>query len=171
MFPTDFGVKGERSSTLDIKEEMWFPGSRLLSLPPESPYHTYRYPWEEDVSYWFRDQKVKGQEHWTSKLKYGLRTLDRYPYHLESPYHTYRLSIGGRCCLLVLGSKGERSTAVDIKVEIRVLDSRMLLFSPRVTRSHIQTTHGRKMFPIKFGVKKLKVKFTGHWSRNMVSRL
>jgi hypothetical protein len=31
----------------------------------------------------------------------GFRALDHYPYHLESPYHSYRLPIGGRSSLLI----------------------------------------------------------------------
>jgi hypothetical protein len=49
---------------------------------------------------------------------FGFRALDHYPYHLESPYHTYGLYIGGRSSLLILRSKGQRSSALDIKVEI-----------------------------------------------------
>jgi hypothetical protein len=32
-------------------------------------------------------------------------------------------------------------------------DSKMLSFSPKVTISHVWTTHGMKMIPIKFWVK------------------
>jgi hypothetical protein len=84
----------------------------------------------------------------------GFRALDHYPYHLESPYHTYRLPIGGRSSLLILRSKGERSSALDIKVEIRFPRSRHLSLPPRVTISHIWTTHRRKKFPIDFEVKR-----------------
>jgi hypothetical protein len=106
----------------------------------------------------------------------GFRALDHYPYHLESPYDTYRLPIGGRSSLLILRSKGQRSKgqrsgALDIKVEIRFPGSRHLSLPPRVTISHIWTTHRRKKFPIDFEVKRSKVKRTGHRSRNMVSGL
>jgi hypothetical protein len=83
----------------------------------------------------------------------GFRALDHYPYHLESPYHTYGLPIGGRYSLLILRSKGQRSSGLDIKVEIRFLGSRQISLPPRVTISHIWTTHRRKMFPIDFEVK------------------
>jgi hypothetical protein len=54
-----------------------------------------------------------------------------------------------------------------------ILVSRLLnvAFSRKVIISHIWTTHGRKMFPIEFGVKMSKVKCTGQWSRNTVSIL
>jgi hypothetical protein len=67
----------------------------------------------------------------------GFRALDTYPYHLESPYHTYRLPIGGKSSLLILRSKGQRSSALDIKVEIRFPSSRQLSLPPRITISHI----------------------------------
>ena len=78
----------------------------------------------------------------------GFRALDHYPYYLESPYHTYGLPIGGRCTLLILRSKGQRSSELDIKVEIRFPGFRPLSLPPRVTISHIWSTHERKMFPI-----------------------
>jgi hypothetical protein len=101
----------------------------------------------------------------------GFRALDHYPYHLESPYHSYRLPIGGRSSLLILRSKGQRSGALDIKEGILFPGSRHLSLPPRVTISHIWTTHRRKMFPIDFEVKRSKVKRTGHHSRNTVSGL
>jgi hypothetical protein len=67
----------------------------------------------------------------------GFQALDHYPYHLETPYHTYRLPIGGRSSLLILRSKGQSSGALDIKVEIRFPGSRHLSLPPRVTISHI----------------------------------
>jgi hypothetical protein len=101
----------------------------------------------------------------------GFRALDHYPYHLESPYRTYGLPIGGRCTLLILRSKGQRSSTLDIKVEIWFPGSKQLSLPPRVTISHIWTTHRRKMYPIDFEVKRSKVKRTGHQSRNTVSGL
>ena len=92
----------------------------------------------------------------------GFRALDSYPYHLESPYHTYGLPIGGRCSLLILRSKGQRSSALDIKVEIRFPGSRPLSLPPRILISHIWTIHKRKMYPIDFEVKRSKVKVMGH---------
>jgi hypothetical protein len=62
--------------------------------------------------------------------KYEFRALDHYLYHLESPYHTYRLPMGGRCSLLILRSKGQRSSALDIKVEIWFPGSRPLSLHP-----------------------------------------
>jgi hypothetical protein len=97
--------------------------------------------------------------------------LDRYPYHLKSPYHTYKLTEGGQCSLLILGSKSQRSSALDIEVEILFLDSGVLCFPLANTVSHMWTTHGRKMLPIEFWVKRSNVKCTGHLSRNMVSGL
>jgi hypothetical protein len=67
----------------------------------------------------------------------GFRALDSYPYHVESPYHTYGLLIGGSCSLLILRSKGQRSSALDIKVEIQFPCSRPLSLPPRVTISLI----------------------------------
>jgi hypothetical protein len=78
----------------------------------------------------------------------GFRALECYPYHRESPYHRYRLPMGGRCSLLILKSKGQMSSTLDIKVEIRFSSSRLLLLLPTVTISHILTTNERKMFPI-----------------------
>jgi hypothetical protein len=47
-----------------------------------------------------------------------------------------------------------------LKVEIRFLGSGELCFPLRNTISHIWITHGRKMFPIEFGVKRtLKYKY------------
>jgi hypothetical protein len=77
----------------------------------------------------------------------GFRALERYPYHIESPYHTYRLSMEGRCTILILSTiLILRSSALDIKVEIWFLGFRPLSLPPRVTISHILTTHGRRMF-------------------------
>jgi hypothetical protein len=49
------------------------------------------------------------------------------------------------------------------------LSSRMLPFSPRVTLSHIWTTHGKKNVP--YWIWGPKVKHTGQWRKNTVSRL
>jgi hypothetical protein len=67
-------------------------------------------------------------------------------------------------------SKGQRSSTLDIEVKIQFLGSRQLSLPPSHHITH-RTTHGRKMFPIDFKVKKSKVKYTGHQSRNMVSGL
>jgi hypothetical protein len=114
------------------------------------------YPREEDAPYRIWVQKVKGQAHWP---------LEHYPFHLESSYRTNGLPMGGR--YRIWESEGQRSSALDIKVEIQFLGSGMLPFPPRVTISHIWTTHRRKIF----GVKRSRVKCTGHQSRNMVSGL
>ena len=74
------------------------------------------------------------------------------PFHLESPYHAYGLPVGHRCFLLNLGSKGQRSSALDIKVVIWFPGSRALSFLPRVTISYIYTTHETKMFFIELWV-------------------
>ena len=47
----------------------------------------------------------------------------------------------------------------------------VLAFLPRVTISCIWSTHGTKVFPIEFGVKRAKVKHTGHQSSDIVSGL
>ena len=96
------------------------------------------YPWKEDVPYWFWGQKFKGQAHWTSKSECSLQALDCYTYHLESPYHTYRLPMGWRCALLILRSKDQRSSILDIEVEIWFPGSRVLCCPLRDTVSHIQ---------------------------------
>jgi hypothetical protein len=49
---------------------------------------------------------------------YGFLAVERYCSHLESLYHTYGLPMGGRCSLLNFGSKGQRSSALDIEVAI-----------------------------------------------------
>jgi hypothetical protein len=79
--------------------------------------------------------------------------------------------MGGKYSQSNFGSKGHRSNALDIEEEIRFLGSRTLPFPPRVTISHTWITYRRMMFPIKFVVKKSKVKRIGHLSSNMVSRL
>ena len=62
--------------------------------------------------------------------------------------------MGKRCFLSNLGSKGQRSSTLDIEVVILCLDSRALSIPPRVTISYIWTTHGTKMFPVEFGVQR-----------------
>jgi hypothetical protein len=62
--------------------------------------------------------------------------------------------MGGRYSLLNLKSKGQRSSALDIKVKVRFTGSIPLTLPPRVTISHIWTTHGKKMFPIEFRVQR-----------------
>ena len=47
----------------------------------------------------------------------------------------------------------------------------VLAFPPRVTISCIWSIHGTKVFPIEFGVKRAKVKHTGHRSSDIVSGL
>jgi hypothetical protein len=79
--------KGQRSSALEIKIEIQSPGSRPLSLPPRVTIsHILTTHGRKIFPINF---EVKGQAHWISKQKYGFRALDHYPYHLESPYHTY----------------------------------------------------------------------------------
>jgi hypothetical protein len=73
--------------------------------------------------------------------------------------------------MLILRSKGQRSSTLDIRVEIWFPGSKQISLPPRVTISHIHTTQGWKMFPINFEVKRSKVKRTGHRSRNTVSGL
>jgi hypothetical protein len=80
---------------------------------------------------------VKGQAHWT--LEWSGKTfwaLEHYPFHLESPYHTFRLPMGGRCSLSKLGSKVKR-TGHWSGVEKLFLGPRTLSFLPRVTIPHI----------------------------------
>jgi hypothetical protein len=69
-----------------------------------------------------------------------------YHYHLESPYHTYKLPMGGKYSLLKLGWKGQSSSALDIEVAIWFPVSTVLCFPLTHTISHIWTIHGRKMF-------------------------
>ena len=52
--------------------------------------------------------------------------------------------MGGICSLSILGSKSQRSQALDIEVVIWFSGCRALLFPPRVTISHIWTTHETK---------------------------
>jgi hypothetical protein len=42
----------------------------------------------------FDVKRAKGQVHWTSSQKNGFWALERYPFHLESPYYTCGLPIG-----------------------------------------------------------------------------
>jgi hypothetical protein len=117
----------------------------------ESPYHAYGLPMGGKCSLFFF--RSKGQRSSALDIKVEIWFLgSRYPYHLQSPYHTYRLPMRGRCSLSNLGSK--RWSALDIEVEIWFQGSRVLLFPLRDTISHIWTTHGRKMFPIKFAVQR-----------------
>jgi hypothetical protein len=95
-----------------------------------------------------------------SEVENGYRALERYPFNLESPCHTYGLSLG-RCSLLNLVSNGQRSSAQESEVEIQIPDSKTLPFQRRVTISHIPTTNGTKIFPTKFGIKTSKVKCNG----------
>jgi hypothetical protein len=62
--------------------------------------------------------------------------------------------MGGKCSLSNLGSKSKKSSALDNEVEIWFSGSGVLCFPLRDIVSHIWTTHGRKMFPIEFGVKR-----------------
>jgi hypothetical protein len=41
MFRFEIGVKGERSSVVDIEVEKLFPSPRKLSFLPRVPYHKY----------------------------------------------------------------------------------------------------------------------------------
>ena len=62
--------------------------------------------------------------------------------------------MGQRCFLLNLGSKGQRSSTLDIEVIILCLGVTALSILPRVTVSYIWTTHGTDIFPFEFGVKR-----------------
>jgi hypothetical protein len=74
------------------------------------------------------------------KCRHGFRALERYPFHLELPKHM---------------TGEQRSSAMDIEVEIRSLSSRTLSFPLTHHITHI--TLGRKMFPIDFGVQRSSV--------------
>jgi hypothetical protein len=69
------------------------------------------------------------------------------------------------------GVKSSKSRALDIGVEKLFLGPITLSFPPRTTIPHILTTDVRKMFHFEFGVKRSKVKCTGHQRRNMISGL
>jgi hypothetical protein len=56
--------------------------------------------------------------------------------------------MGRRC--IEFGVK--RSNALDLEVEIRFPGSRVLCFPLTNTVSHMWAIHGRKMYPIEFGV-------------------
>ena len=99
--------------------------------------------------------KVKGQTHQTTKQQYGFRVLKHYPFHVESPYHAYRLPLKRRCSLSILGSNGQMSSALDIKVTIWFLGFQRCTFHIESSyHTCIQTTHGSKMISIEFGVKR-----------------
>jgi hypothetical protein len=87
------------------------------------------------IDFEVKRSKVKHTGH--HKKKYSFRALVSYPYHLESPYHTYRLPMGWKCSLSILRSKGQRSSTLEIKVEIQFPGSRPLSLPPKVTISHI----------------------------------
>jgi hypothetical protein len=62
-----------------------------------------------------------------------------YPLEEDVPYRIWGQKVKG---------------ALDIEVEEWFQGSKMLPFPPRVTISHIWTTHGRKMFLLEFRVKR-----------------
>jgi hypothetical protein len=62
---------GQRSSTLDIRVEIQFPGSRPLSLPPIFTITRIDYPWEEDAPYDL-GSKVKHTGHQSRNMVLGL---------------------------------------------------------------------------------------------------
>jgi hypothetical protein len=47
--------------------------------------------WEEDVPY-----QIWGHVHWTVKLQYIIRALERYPFHIESRCHIHGQPMVGR---------------------------------------------------------------------------
>jgi hypothetical protein len=49
MFPINFGA--QMSSELVIKEQIRFPGSRMLPFPTRVTISHMDYPWEDDVPY------------------------------------------------------------------------------------------------------------------------
>jgi hypothetical protein len=62
----------------------------------------------------------------------------------------------------------QRSLALDKEIEIPFSGSNTLPLTHTDTISHIYTTHGGMMFLIGFKVKRPKLKYTGHWSRNTI---
>ena len=62
--------------------------------------------------------KVNGQTHWTWKYQCEFWAVEHYTFNLESPCQTNELSMSQGCFLLNLGSKGQRSSSLDIKVAI-----------------------------------------------------
>ena len=110
--PTFAFVGGPFCPTLDLVIAFWIMiyvlhivNFAILYFTTQSHHITpIDCPWEKDVLYWIWSQNVKGQVHWTLKKEYCFRALECYAFHLETPYHTYRLPIEGRWSILNLGS-------------------------------------------------------------------
>ena len=81
------------------------------------------------IEFGVKRSKVKHTGHRNSDIVSVLKSIIL-SIDLESPYHIYGLLMSQRCSLSNLGLKGQRSSALGIKVAIWFLGSSALSFLP-----------------------------------------
>ena len=109
---------------------------------------------------YFGVKKVKGQDHNALITENGLCRIIAIPLQISSGNFTYRLPMRWGCALFILGSKGQRSRSQGMDYWKWKLVHNWFPFTPIIMKLRTQTPHEVKMYPIDFGVKRLKVKVT-----------
>ena len=111
----------------------------------------------------------KGQGHNARITENGFRRINASPFHLSSWNFTCSLPMSRVCALWNLGSKGQRSRSQCKDYWKWFQAHNCFPFTPILMKLHMQSPHESSMGPMKFGVKRSKVKVTMQELLKMVS--
>ena len=126
-------------------------------------------PWVEYVPYEIWGQKVKGQGHNARITENGFKRITASPLHLSSWNFTCSLPMSQVWALWNSGSKGQRSRSQCKNYWKWFQAHNCFPFSPILMKLYMQSPHESSMCPMKFGVKRSKVKVTMQGLLKMVS--
>ena len=111
----------------------------------------------------------KGQGHNARITENGFKRITASPFHLSSWNFTCSLPMSRVCALWNLGSKGQRSRSQCKDYWKWFQANNCFPFTPILMKLHMQSPHDSSMGPMKFGVKRSKVKVTTQELLKMVS--
>ena len=126
-------------------------------------------PWVEYGPYGLWGQKVKGQGHNARITEKGFWRITASPLHLSWWNFTCSLPMSWVWTLWTLGSKGQRSRSQCKDYRKGILVHNCFPFTPIFMKLHMQSPHESSMCPMKFRVKRSKVKVTMQGLLKMVS--
>ena len=168
--PMDFGVK--RSKVKVTMQGLLKKVSCTLLLPLytylDETSHAVS-PWVVYKPYGLWGQKVKGQGHNARITEKGFLCITASPLHLSSWNFTCSLPMSRVWTLRTLGSKGQRSRSQCKDYWKWFLAHNCFPFTPIFMKLHMQSPHESSMCPMKYRVKRSKVKVTMQGLLKMVS--
>ena len=160
-------VKGQGSNARITEKGFW----RITASPLHLSWwnFTCNLPMSWVWTLWTWGQKVKGQGHNARITENGFLCITASPLHLCLWNFTCSLPMSQVCALWTLGSKGQRSRSQCKDYWKWFLVHNCFPFTPIFMKLHMQSPHESSMCPMKFRVKRSKVKVTMQGLLKMVS--